>query len=70
MQIPLVLIQSGESAVVNLLLDHGADVQAVGSYGYKPLHSAAQYGYVEVIQLLLSKMSNPEEAINEATYEG
>jgi ankyrin repeat protein len=37
------------------LLEHGADVNAVGEFGWTPLHAAAYQGLTDVIELLVSK---------------
>jgi len=37
------------------LLEHGADVNAVGEFGWTPLHAASYQGLTEVIELLVSK---------------
>lgn len=43
--------------VVQLLLQHGADVHAKDKGGLVPLHNACSYGHFEVTELLL-KVSN------------
>jgi ankyrin repeat protein len=42
------------------LLDHGADVNAVGEFGWTPLHAAAYQGLTDVIELLVSKGAKTE----------
>jgi ankyrin repeat protein len=37
------------------LVEHGADVNAVGEFGWTPLHAAAYQGLTDVIELLVSK---------------
>jgi ankyrin repeat protein len=37
------------------LLEHGADVNAVGEFGWTPLHAASYQGLTDVIELLVSK---------------
>jgi ankyrin repeat protein len=37
-----------------LLLEHGADVNAAANDGMRPLHAAAQRGYVQVIRVLIA----------------
>ena len=43
----------GHTALVKLLLEHGADPNAVQEGGFTPLHAAAQNGDVESIHMLL-----------------
>jgi ankyrin repeat protein len=40
--------------VVRLLVEKGADVNAVGDYGETALHGAAGNGYEAVVQLLFA----------------
>jgi uncharacterized protein len=42
-------------AIARLLLEHGADVNAVQEGGFVPLHSAAQNGQIEMVTLLLAR---------------
>ena len=44
--------RKGHAAVVQLLLENGADVMAKNADRYTPLHLAAKYGHVEVAQVL------------------
>jgi ankyrin repeat protein len=46
------------SNIARLLLEHGADVNARGERDSTPLHVAAQYGRVEVVQVLLEHVAN------------
>jgi len=43
------------SSIIRLLLDKGADINAVGDGGWTPLHLAAAYGKVEVAGLLINR---------------
>ena len=47
--------RDGHVQVVELLLDHGWDLEARTSAGQRPLHEAARFGRVEVIQLLAAR---------------
>jgi ankyrin repeat protein len=42
------------------LLEHGADVNAVGEFGWTPLHAAAYQGLTDVIELLVTKGAKTE----------
>jgi len=42
------------------LLDRGADVNAVGEFGWTPLHNAAYQGLTDVIELLVSRGAKTE----------
>jgi len=42
------------------LLDHGSDVNAVGEFGWTPLHNAAYQGLTDVIELLVSRGAKTE----------
>ncbi len=42
------------------LLDHGADVNAVGEFGWTPLHCAAYQGLTDVIELLVDRGAKTE----------
>ncbi|XP_047072086.1 serine/threonine-protein phosphatase 6 regulatory ankyrin repeat subunit B-like [Lolium rigidum] len=53
---PLVFaVHSENAAVVNYLLDHGADPDKADDVGLTPLHSAAGIGDCEMIEMLLAK---------------
>ena len=47
---------------MRLLLDRGADVNAVDHRGYTPLHGAAQFGNLEGLRLLLERGGDPNVA--------
>jgi len=42
------------------LVEHGADVNAVGEFGWTPLHAASYQGLTDVIELLVSKGAKTE----------
>ena len=46
------------SSIVQLLLKHGADLNARSIYGLTPLHAAALYGMVNVVRVLLEHGAN------------
>ena len=50
--------QRGHTAVVAVLLDYGADPNALSKWG-SPLHIASRQGHVEVVELLLAKGADP-----------
>lgn len=45
--------------VVQLLLDHGADIEIIGEKGMKPLERAVNDNYIEGVKLLLDNGANP-----------
>jgi ankyrin repeat protein len=47
--------KNGHTEVVTLLLDRGADINAINCDGSTPLHKAASNGHTEVVRLLLDK---------------
>ncbi|MCY4053746.1 MAG: ankyrin repeat domain-containing protein, partial [Hyphomicrobiales bacterium] len=53
--------------VVALLLDRGADINALSSFGHTPLHHAAIRGTPEVFELLLDRGADIE-AIDNGTF--
>ncbi|KAG0533053.1 hypothetical protein BDA96_04G159300 [Sorghum bicolor] len=53
---PLLHALFGENVVTfKYLLDHGANQDKVNTDGFAPLHSAAGFGYCEMVELLLAK---------------
>ncbi len=52
--------QLGNTDIVQILLDKGANIEAKTKYGHTPLHIASAQGGTEIIQLLLSKNANKE----------
>ena len=47
---------NAEEAVVNLLLDHGADIEAVDNGRQTPLHLAARWGRLAIAEVLLERL--------------
>ena len=47
------LSDPGDVTIVDMLLKHGAQVDAVDARGCTPLHHAAQQGHAQVVHLLL-----------------
>jgi ankyrin repeat protein len=45
--------------VIALLIDNGADINAVNKWGQSPLHLAAEFGHIEAAKFLLSHGANP-----------
>jgi hypothetical protein len=46
--------ERGHEAVVRLLLEHDADIEAKNPLGTTALHDAADYGYAEALKTLLN----------------
>ena len=46
---------------VKLLVEHGADVNAAGQFGWTALHAAAYQGLNDVIEYLVSKGANIDQ---------
>ena len=51
---PLILAACFSPAATRFLLERGADLRAVSSYGSSALHSAAYWGQAEIVELLLT----------------
>jgi ankyrin repeat protein len=49
----------GQTTVVSVLLERGADPNAVAAYGYTPLHMAAAQHHAEVVRVLLEHGAKP-----------
>ena len=47
--------QNGHEAIVSLLLEKGADVNAKNNDGWTPLHWASENGHEAIVSLLLEK---------------
>jgi ankyrin repeat protein len=47
-------VARGHKEIVELLLMHGADIQARDLAGAGPLHWAAKEGYTEIIEVLIA----------------
>jgi uncharacterized protein len=45
----------GDVAPINCLLDHGADIDAIGEFGETPLHVAVQMNHPEAVRTLLAR---------------
>lgn len=48
-----VLVRRGDADGVRVLIEHGADVNAVGDMGETPLHVARHMGYREIMRQLV-----------------
>ena len=53
-------VASGNSELVTLLLEHGADVNAKTTNGWTPLHSAVERRDLEMARLLLDAKADPD----------
>jgi len=56
----------GDVAVMELLLDHKAEVNVFNGNGNTPLHNAAQFGHPRAVELLINRGAD----INAQTYRG
>lgn len=56
---------SGQREIVELLLDHGAEIDACQSGGFAPLHSAAHNGDEPLVELLLARGASSGLETNE-----
>jgi hypothetical protein len=54
------VVMAGSTQVIKLLLDRGANVNAVDKGGFTPLHFAAERGVVEIVTMLLEKGAKPD----------
>ena len=50
---------TGNTAIITLLLDRGADIGAADSAGSTPLHQAAYFGKTPAVRLLLDRGADP-----------
>jgi ankyrin repeat protein len=57
----------GHKEVVELLLDHGAEVNGASLFGNTALHSAVGGGYTEIIKLLLARGANTNVQTQDGT---
>ncbi len=46
--------------IVTLLLDHGADPNALNKYQYTPLHWAAKHGHLQSASILIARKADPQ----------
>ncbi len=52
---------NGNSTIVTMLLDVGADPNGIGAYGYTPLHAAASSGNAEIAFVLIQAGAAPPQ---------
>lgn len=50
---------NGDTAMITLLLDQGADIGAADGTGSTPLHHAAYFGHTSAVRLLLDRGADP-----------
>jgi ankyrin repeat protein len=58
----------GDMDIVKWLLDHGADVNAQGYLCWAPLHSAANYGHLQVFRMLIEHKADIHIRTNNGKY--
>lgn len=51
-------VAAGNTNLVKILINHGADINATQAGGFTPLHAAAQIGNEELIKFLLEQMAD------------
>ena len=56
---------NGHLDICRLLIDKGAQVEAINSIGWTPLHQAARYGYVGIVRLLCDRGADVEARDND-----
>lgn len=57
-----VAAQNGTQACAAALLQHGADIEAVGPFGFRVAHYATSKGHLEVLRYLLQNGADPSAA--------
>jgi ankyrin repeat protein len=62
-------VQFGNRAMVELLLQRGADVKAKDGTGGTPLHEAAQNGFLSIVEVLLQHKADLNARNSKANYE-
>eukprot|EP00008_Paramoeba_atlantica_P002994 CAMPEP_0201487848 /NCGR_PEP_ID=MMETSP0151_2-20130828/15683_1 /ASSEMBLY_ACC=CAM_ASM_000257 /TAXON_ID=200890 /ORGANISM="Paramoeba atlantica, Strain 621/1 / CCAP 1560/9" /LENGTH=163 /DNA_ID=CAMNT_0047873003 /DNA_START=28 /DNA_END=519 /DNA_ORIENTATION=- len=59
---------SGQTEIVDFLLEKGADVNAARNNNFFPLHSAAMKGHASICQKLIEKGASPNVQTNPQGY--
>ncbi|XP_068698924.1 GA-binding protein subunit beta-1-like [Montipora foliosa] len=49
----------GQESIVKLLLEHGADVNAIDRFQFTPLHKAERRNHHSIVKLLLDYKARP-----------
>ena len=62
--------ESGDLAGVQVLLDKGANVNAKDDEGFTPLHQAAEWGHIEIVELLIASGAYVNAQITDIPPEG
>ena len=52
---------TGDRAIVEVVLNHGADVHAKDNSGFTALHTAAEWGHADIVRLLLARGAEVNE---------
>ena len=61
---------AGDINAVEVFLDAGVDVNAIGKYGRTPLHYAATRGLKKIIELLIARGADVNTKIEVGDYKG
>lgn len=48
----------GDIAEISILLDNGADINALGEHSYTPLHDAVEQGHLDAVRFLVNRGAN------------
>jgi ankyrin repeat protein len=64
-EVDAVDVYHGHSDLVRLLIEHGADIESADMDGWRPLHIAAHYNHVSILDLLLDYNADMKAITND-----